>query len=184
MHLSQLSLQTQMLAIASVVCLIGAVLDLRTGHIPNWLTFGTFLIGVPTQLALSHLAYPKLNILYFLATSALGVVFTGLVPFLLWKKNALGGGDVKLLVALGALLGPLLGMQVQLYAFLFALVLAPAKLAYQGKLLGTLKNTGIMVTNPFRPKTRRLQLPPAALSEYRFGPAIFFASVAATLTTS
>jgi prepilin peptidase CpaA len=181
--LPSLSLQTQMLAIASIICLMAAISDHRTGHIPNWLTFGTLLLGTAVQVGLSHHAYPKLNVLLFVGSSLAGVLFSGLVPFLLWKKNALGGGDLKLLAGMGALLGPLLGMQLQLYAFLVALVLAPAKLAYEGKLLGTLKNAGTMVINPFRKKSRRIELPPAALSEFRFGPAIFLAALATTITT-
>lgn len=183
MHaLNALSLQTQVSLIASLVCLIAAISDLRSGQIPNWLTLGTLVLGPFAQVALSHLAYPGVSLLLFLATSLLGVVFSGLVPFVLWKKHALGGGDLKLLVALGALLGPLLGLQVQLYAFLFALVIAPGQLAYRGKLLGTLKNAGSMVMNPFRPQSRRIALPPAALSEFRFGPAIFLGAVASTVT--
>lgn len=181
--LAQTSLQTQMLAIASLVCLVAAISDYRTGHIPNWLTFGALGLGSAVQVVLSHLAFPTLNVLLFMASSLAGIVLTGLVPLLLWKKNALGGGDLKLLVAMGALLGPLLGMQVQLYAFLFALVIAPAKLAYEGKLLRTIKNAGVVVVNPFRQKARRVVLPAAALTEYRFGPAIFLAAVASTFTT-
>jgi prepilin peptidase CpaA len=134
-------------------------------------------------VGLSHLAYPKLNILLFIGSAVAGVLFSGLVPFLLWRKNALGGGDLKLLAGLGALLGPLLGMQVQLYAFLIALLIAPAKLAYQGKLIATVKNAGTMVINPFRSQARRVVLPPSALAEYRFGPAIFLAALTTALTT-
>src|SRR5688572_10249699 len=99
--LAQTSLQTQMLAIASLVCLVAAISDYRTGHIPNWLTFGALGLGTVTQIALSHLAFPTLIVLLFAASSLAGVVLTGLVPLLLWKKNALGGGDLKLLVAMG-----------------------------------------------------------------------------------
>jgi prepilin peptidase CpaA len=184
MHgLTQPTLQTQILLVTSLVCLVAAISDLRTGKIPNWLTLGTLLLGSIAQVTLSHVAYPGVNVLLFVATSGLGIVFSGLVPFLLWKKSALGGGDLKLLVAVGALLGPMLGLQVQLYAFLIALVIAPAQLAYRGKLLGTLKNAGVMVANPFRQKARRVALPPAALTEFRFGPAIFLAAVASTVTT-
>ena len=177
------NLQTQILLLASLLCLVAAVWDLRTGQIPNWLTLGTLLLGPIAQVALSHLAYPGVSLLLFLATSLLGIVFSGLVPFLLWKKNALGGGDLKLLVAVGALLGPMLGLQVQLYSFLIALIIAPAQLAYRGQLLGTLKNAGSLLLNPLRQKSRRIELPPAALSEFRFGPAIFLAAVASVVTT-
>jgi prepilin peptidase CpaA len=182
--LTATSLQTQILLIASLVCLVAAIWDLRTGQIPNFLTLGAVVTGPLVQVGLSHFAYPKINVLLFFATSLFGIVFSGLVPFLLWKKNALGGGDLKLLVAVGALLGPMLGLQVQLYAFLIALIIAPAQLAYRGKLLGTLKNAGSMLINPLRHQSRRVELPPAALSEFRFGPAIFLAAVASMVTTS
>ncbi len=178
-----LSLQTQILLIAACVCLLAAISDLRSGHIPNWLSLGALLLGPLVQSALSHRAYPSMNVALLLGTSLLGILFSGLVPFLLWKKNALGGGDLKLLLAMGALLGPMLGLQLQLYAFLIALLVAPAQLAYRGKLLATLKNTGAMVLNPLRPASRRVQLPAAALSEFRFGPAIFLAAVASTVAT-
>src|SRR5687768_11934679 len=106
--LAHTSLQTQMLLIATLVCLVGAISDHRTGHIPNWLTFGTLVLGTGVQILLSHRAYPNLSVLLFMVTSLAGIILTGLVPLLLWKKNALGGGDLKLLVAMGALLGPLL----------------------------------------------------------------------------
>ncbi len=184
MHaLAAVSLQTQVLLLASLVCLVAAISDLRTGHIPNWLTLGTLVVGSGVQIALSHVAYPAANVLLFLATSLLGVAFSGIVPFLLWKKRALGGGDLKLLLAVGALLGPMLGLQVQLYAFLIALIIAPAQLAYRGRLLATLKNAGAMAMNPFRRSSRRVELPAAALSEFRFGPAIFLAAAASTVTT-
>lgn len=176
------SLQTQVLLIASLLCLVAAISDLRSGHIPNWLTLGALLGGPVVQSILSHRAYPAMNVALFLGTSLLGVIFSGIVPFLLWKKNALGGGDLKLLLAVGALLGPMLGLQVQLYAFLIALVIAPAQLAYHGRLLGTLRNAGAMALNPFRPAARRVVLAPAALSEFRFGPAIFLAAAVSTLT--
>jgi prepilin peptidase CpaA len=179
--LLDLPLQTQLLLLAALISLLAALLDLRTGHIPNWLTLGALTLGTLTQVLLSHRAYPDLSAWLFFGTSALGIVLTSVVPFLLWKKNAMGGGDLKLLVAMGSLLGPFLGLQLQMYSFLAALVLAPARLAYQGKLLATLKNTGTMVANPFRSKERRVQLPQAALAEFRFGPAVFLGAVATAL---
>ena len=177
------SLQTQILLLATLVCLVAAVSDLRSGRIPNWLTLGGLALGPLAQAALSHRAYPTMNVALFLGTSLLGVLFSGLVPWLLWKKGALGGGDLKLLLVVGGLLGPMLGLQVQLYAFLIALIIAPAQLAYRGRLLGTLKNTGALLLNPLRPAARRVQLPPAVMSEFRFGPAIFLAALTATVTT-
>ena len=82
------------LTIASIAC----ATDLRTRRIPNVLTFGAALAGLLYQLAtggIDGLGHAALGWL-------VGVVFF-ILPFAL---GGLGGGDVKLLGALGAWLGP------------------------------------------------------------------------------
>jgi prepilin peptidase CpaA len=82
------------LTIASIAC----VTDLRTRRIPNALTFGAALAGLLYQLATGGIDG--------LGQAALGWV-VGVVFFLLpFALGGLGGGDVKLLGALGAWLGP------------------------------------------------------------------------------
>jgi prepilin peptidase CpaA len=86
----------------------------------------------------------------------------------------MGGGDVKLLVAIGALLQTLMGVEAQMYTFFGATLVAPARLAYEGKLLTTLKNTVVLGTNMFLPKEKRRPIDEAALSSFRIGPAVLF----------
>ena len=62
--------------------------------------------------------------------SLLGAAVCAAVPLALWRAQAIGGGDVKLFAALGALLQTLVGVEAQFYACLAACVLAFGRLAY------------------------------------------------------
>jgi prepilin peptidase CpaA len=161
---------------AILLTAFAAVWDLKTGQIPNFMTLPLLVLSPFLHTAMNAHHSPQISPFFFLAHSLIGLVLCGLVPFLLWKKGGMGGGDVKLLAGIGALLGPAVGMQVELYAFLAALVLAPLGLVYRGELLSALKNTAVLVVNPIRPEGKRLPIPQAALTEFRFGPAIFAAT--------
>ena len=67
----------------------------------------------------------------------------------------MGGGDVKLLAMVGAFVGPTIGIEIELYAFVLTALFAGARLAYQGQLLKVLANSALLVTNPLRSKDRR-----------------------------
>jgi prepilin peptidase CpaA len=71
------------------------------------------------------------------------------------------------------------GIEAELYAFVAAAIVAPARLAYEGKLLRTLGNTLALATNPLRPKSKRKELPPEMMASMRFGPAIFVGTLLA-----
>ena len=88
---------------------------------------------------------------------------------------------MKLFAALGALLQPLIGFEAQTYAFVAAALIAPARLAYEGKLLKTLKNTVFLVANPFMPKDKRRTVDQEMMSWFRMGPAIFLGTAVAAL---
>ena len=105
--------------------------------------------------------------------SVAGACVTAVVPLVLYRQNAIGGGDLKLLAALGALCHPSLGLELEMYAFMAALVIAPARLAYDGKLFRTLKNTIYLMFNPVLPKEKRKAVEPEAMTWFRLGPCIF-----------
>lgn len=95
----------------------GAVLDLRSGRIPNGLILVIAALGVvsglPLGAPLRHLA---------LAAAGIGVgLGFWIVPFALrW----VGGADVKLVAAAGAWLGPLATLRLSLFAALAGGLLA------------------------------------------------------------
>ena len=91
---------------AQIACLIvvtiGAVCDLRTKKIPNLLTFPAAALGIVLQLIQSGPPGALSAVEGWFA--ALGIML--LTRFLGWKSCPFGGGDLKLIAAVGSLLGP------------------------------------------------------------------------------
>jgi prepilin peptidase CpaA len=173
--------QQYFLAAAVLISAIAAWYDWRTGHIPNWVTLVPLALapvahfGVAAASARSQEAVPEVGY------SVLGAGLCVVVPLLLYRAGAIGGGDVKLLAAIGALGKPLFGVEAEFYAFVAAALFAPARLAYEGKLMSVLSNALIIVLNPFRPKERRREITPEMMTELRFGPSIFVGTLGAAI---
>jgi prepilin peptidase CpaA len=166
---------------------LAGFVDYRTGHIPNRLIVASALLGLClhffVHFVVVRLPEQALTELFFAASINVGVGLLGCaaVPLLLYRVGAMGGGDVKLLACVGIWAGPILGLQVELYAFVLAALYAPARLAYQGELFRLLGNSAALLRNPFLPKARRKQVPQALLTELRFGPAVFAATALVAL---
>lgn len=176
-----MSLLHWFLVSAVVVAAISAWCDLRTGHIPNWVTLGPLFIA-PIAHAGTQIFAATLSAAAEIAlTSVVGALVCAIVPLVLYRAGAIGGGDVKLLAALGAICRPLVGIEIQFYSFLAAALIACAHLAYEGKLMRVLGNTLTIALNPFLPKERRRKLTPEMMTSVRFGPAIFLGALAATI---
>ncbi len=80
------------------VALVAVVFDVRTRRIPNWLTFGA---------ALAALAYAAFDAgLPGVGTAAAGWIAGAALFFPFFALGGMGAGDVKLLAALAAWLGP------------------------------------------------------------------------------
>jgi prepilin peptidase CpaA len=102
--------------VAAVVgfTLTAAVLDVCTRKVPNWLTVPVFAAGL-----IFHTATGGLTGLGM----ALGGFATGFsILLVLWLIGGGGGGDVKLMGALGAWLGPLPTLVVFLCSTLIAVM--------------------------------------------------------------
>lgn len=104
---------------------IAVAWDLRAWRIPNAVTFPAALAGVAYHVLVAGLVGLKMSVLGLAV--GLGVLF---IPFML---GGLGGGDVKLLAALGAWLGPKGVLFAALYSGLAGGVLALAAMAVSGQ---------------------------------------------------
>jgi prepilin peptidase CpaA len=114
------------------VALVACVTDVRTRRIPNVLTFGAALAAVLFHVGVSGLAG--------LQTALLGWV-VGLVMFLpFFLLRGMGAGDVKLLAALGAWLGPGDAFWLAIYASLAGGVMGLAVALARGYLRTALRN--------------------------------------------
>ena len=81
-----------------IVALAGCISDLRTRRIPNYLTFGAAALAIGYALVTG--GWPAA--VFSTAGWAVGLIL--FIPFFFLR--GLGGGDVKLLAALGAWFGP------------------------------------------------------------------------------
>ena len=118
--------------VVTVLALAGAGWDLSTRRVPNVFTFGA------AALALVYFAVAGGTA--GAAWSALGWA-TGLALFLpLFAVGALGAGDVKLLAAFGAWLGPSGALWSALWGALLGGVMALVVAAFNGYLRQALRN--------------------------------------------
>ncbi|HKO46851.1 MAG TPA: A24 family peptidase [Polyangiaceae bacterium] len=161
------------LSFTVAVCALAALSDFRTGLIPNWLSLGALLSGIIGHLVYGSLVVDGRTGLHEAAASVAGLLLCALAPGLMYWKGAMGGGDLKLFAAIGALCQPLVGIEIQMYALVVAAFFAQARLVYQGRLLKVMAGTLSVVLNPFLPRARQRALPAETLTSFRLGPAIF-----------
>ena len=164
---------------AAVMTALAAWTDARTGHIPNWITLVPLGVAPFAHALIAGVRVGATEALIAFAYSVVGAIVCALVPLLLYRVSAIGGGDVKLLAALGAVCMPMLGIEAELYGFVAAALIAPARLVYEGKLLATLGSSAHLVMNPLLPKAKRKDLDPASMTWFRMGPAILVGTLAA-----
>jgi len=153
---------------------VAAYQDLRTGLISNRIVLVGTAVGLTLSWAFAAYSGGGSGLLSAIGLSLLGAVLVGAVPLLLYRAGGIGGGDVKLLAAVGGVLGPYVGLEAELYAFSLTVLYAPARLIWEGKLLSSMRTIGRLVVIPLIPRSARKPEPQVAeLTSFRFGPAIF-----------
>ena len=160
-------------ACALAITAVAAVMDFRTGHIPNWLTL--------PPLAIAPLGYGLIHGFEGFLLAIVGVGACGLVPYLLFRKDAMAGGDVKLFAAIGAMTGVFIGIEAQLLSIIVAAVYALGRLAWSGKLVRTVGNSFYVMANPVLPTKWKRNITPELLHKIRLGVPIFVGTALALL---
>jgi prepilin peptidase CpaA len=176
-----LDIDAVLLAWTLALTAVAGVYDFRTGLIPNRLVLVMLSVGVCGGLLLA-LAHGVDHLPVAALRAVFGAVVCSLIPVALYALQSLGGGDLKLLVAVGACLGPALGFEVQVYAFAFASIYAFGRAAFDGTLFRTLADSAALIAQPLVPRALRKPPSPSALRELRFAPAIFCGVLFAALT--
>jgi len=180
------------LVFAAAVAIAGAWFDWRSGRaategegvegeIPNSLTFGALAIAPLAHFVWGYKIGGVQIGLQTAGFSVAGALICALVPLMMWRAGAMGGGDLKLLAAVGAICRPLVGIEAEFWAFAAAAVLIPARLAWEGKLFRVLGNSLAIAVNPLLPKAKRREINREEMTWARFGPAIALGTVLATV---
>ncbi|MGZ4858361.1 MAG: A24 family peptidase [Candidatus Angelobacter sp.] len=112
----------------------GAAFDIWTKRIPNALSYSGILFGI--LLRTIFLGW------HGLGTAFAGGLIGGGVFFLLYLVRAMGGGDVKLMTAVGCFTGPMLIVQIITACALAGGVMAIATMIYRKRTITTIRNVG------------------------------------------
>ena len=148
------------LTIASIAC----VTDLRTRRIPNILTFGAALVGLLYQFATGGIDG--------LGQAGLGWLVGAVIFILPFALGGLGGGDVKLLAALGAWLGPADVVWLSLYTGVAGGVMALVVSARYGYLGTAIRNVKLLLCHW---QVAGIEAGPAITLENSAGPKLAYA---------
>ncbi|HEY0709525.1 MAG TPA: A24 family peptidase [Polyangia bacterium] len=152
-------------SLSLILALVAAVWDWRTGTIPNWLTLPPLLLA-PVIFWITGAGDPT--------WALIGAFGCGLPPYILFRLGVMGGGDVKLFAALGAINGLSIGIEMFGFIILAGSLQACVLLYARGQLGRVLRNSGRVLLNLFREKTKRVVVAAESYTEMRMGPALFF----------
>ena len=151
--------------------LAATIVDLRSRRIPNLLTAG--MAGVGIGLAASGISGLTP------AASLFGIVLGLALMMPGHLLGATGAGDVKLMAAVGAIVGPAIVVSAFLFSAVAGGVLAIAVAMRRRRLSATLAGTGRMIAAPT--EARQEIRAATAANRFAYGPAIAAGSVIAAL---
>lgn len=128
----------QLLSLAPLLAMlcIAALIDWRQRRIPNWLNVLMLLSGIAGSFLPGRVASP--------GEAMLGMLVGFAIPFVLFAMGALGGGDVKLLAAAGAWVGPIMIGKIFLAAAIVGMVIVLVQSTRQKRLSALLRNSAVL----------------------------------------
>ncbi len=121
-----------------------AAFDLRQRRIPNWLNLSSVVVG----FGLNSFLYAPFGDLFSadgLWFSAKGLGLALLIFFPLYLVRGTGAGDVKLMGAVGAIVGPWNWLAIFILSSILGGIAAVVLLTSKGRLGRTLRNIGFML---------------------------------------
>jgi len=156
--------------ILGLILAVAAWTDLKDRVVPNWLTLPAMGLGL--VLGIYYQGWAGLG------GAGLGLLTGGLIFLLPFFLGAMGGGDVKLLAAVGALGGPFFVLKTALYACLLGGVLALGIMLISSRSPRGLKRLGDsfkLVLSPVKAKaeTPNSSLPPIPFAACVAGGAVW-----------
>lgn len=161
-----------------VVAAVAAACDLRSGRISNWLTLPALLAGVAVHGWIGGLVGVSIAVL--------GALLTAAPAWVLFRHGGMGGGDVKLLSALGALAGAERGLEIFFGAILVAIFAIVLKHVWRGTLLSVIGHGAVELCSAVARRWQKRPVPVSPLSSataatFPFGAALGLAAAALIL---
>lgn len=127
-------------AVLIIAVIIAAFYDIKEKRIPNILTFPTILTGILLNTIFNGFQGLTYSIIGF---------FTGMALFFIpFALGAMGAGDVKLMGAIGSLMGWRFAVFATLFSAIAGLFVVIVYLIYQRKLFYLLKKYFIVLARP------------------------------------
>ena len=123
-----------LLIIALALSITAAVFDVQQHRIPNWLTYP----GIVSGLVLRGVLFGWKG----LGSAFEGLLLAGGIMFVFYMVRAMGAGDVKLMAAIGSLVGPGHAIAVLLGTAISGGVMAIVYAIYRRRMWATLRNLG------------------------------------------
>lgn len=105
--------------IVIIVLIIASITDIKTREVPDWINFSLIPLGIGINLIWS-LATNNWNFIIFSLT---GFIALFIIALLMFYTGQWGGGDSKMLMGLGALIGLKLSLDSTLISFLINIVI-------------------------------------------------------------
>jgi prepilin peptidase CpaA len=158
--------------VALGVTAVSAGIDLASRKIPQTLTFGGIVAGFALNMW-SGFAFAGFGgAARAFGLCLLGMFLSAFIPFWFFLRKEVGGGDVKLMMAIGAFVGPLFGFSVLAYTYAVILATLPFRLVVQGRMRALFENVRGSLANLSRPKDQRVAVTPFRMPSMAMGPAI------------
>lgn len=145
-----------------------AVMDFARHRIPNYLTYPGLIAGLGLAVAAGGWG--------MLGNHVVGTLAAGVPLFLMFLGGSLGGGDVKLMAAVGAITGFPVAVNALLASIMVGGLCAALILIWQGRLWGLVSYSWKTVWHRAGIASQAPEPPPAHRDSFPFGIAIAIGS--------
>jgi Flp pilus assembly protein protease CpaA len=88
-------------SIAFIALAIGSITDIKTREVPDWINFGLIFTGLGIRTLYSLITFDWM----FLVNGIIGLVVFVILAYIMFYTGQWGGGDSKMIMGLGAVLG-------------------------------------------------------------------------------
>ncbi|MBI2027065.1 MAG: prepilin peptidase [Deltaproteobacteria bacterium] len=154
-----------------VFCVVCTVTDFRRGKVYNALTFPSMLVGLMAHIVIGGFQGATFSLL------GMGAALILFFPFFALK--IMGAGDVKMLMAIGALKGAAFALNVAILSIFVGGMISFFILLYKGRLLQTITSIGKLLRSII---VSELEYEPIPLERCMMAPFAISITVAVFLT--